>query len=131
MSVTRKLRELNHAQEAGFYVTDPGRIYKLWDEIQKLKIQEESMWKQWSHNAWLKEGDNNTRYFHCRANQRNKRNFIAGIENSAVEWVEDEGHMGAIVEEYFRSIFTSSRPSDLIVFCKRFTRLSLRMMLVA
>ena len=70
------------------------------------------MWKQRSRNSWLKEGDSNTRYFHYRANQQNKRNFIAGLENSASEWVEDEGQMGAAVEEYFRSIFTSSRPLD-------------------
>ena len=70
------------------------------------------MWKQWSHNSWLKEGDSNSRYFHYRANQQNKRNFIAGLENRAGEWVEDEGHMGDVVKEYFRSIFTSSRPTD-------------------
>ena len=70
------------------------------------------MWKQRSRNAWLKEGVSNTRYFHGRANQRNKRNFIAGLEDSADEWVKDEGRMGAIVEEYFQSIFTSSKPSE-------------------
>ena len=26
--------------------------------------------------------------------------------------MEDEGHMSDVVEEYFRSIFTSSRPTD-------------------
>ena len=70
------------------------------------------MWKQWSHNSWLKEGDSNSRYFHYRANQQNKRNFIAGLENRAGEWVEDEGHMGDAVEEYFRSIFASSKSTD-------------------
>ena len=56
------------------------------------------------------EGDSNTCYFHRWANQRNKRNFIVGLEDSADEWVEDEGQMGAIVEEYFQSIFTLSKP---------------------
>nr|POE55977.1 hypothetical protein CFP56_62806 [Quercus suber] len=111
-TLARKLRELSHAEEAGCYVTDPRRIFQLREEIQKLKIREESMWKQRSRNSWLKDGDSNTRYFHCRANQRNKRNFITGLENSAGEWVEDEGRMGAAVEEYFRSIFTSSRPTE-------------------
>ena len=45
-TLAKKLRELNHAEEVGCYVTNLGRIYKLQDEIQKLKIQEESMWKQ-------------------------------------------------------------------------------------
>ena len=58
------------------------------------------------------EGDSNTCYFHRWANQRNKRNFIVGLEDSADEWVEDEGQMGAIVEEYFQSIFTLSKPFE-------------------
>ena len=70
------------------------------------------MWKQRSHNSWLKDGDSSTFYFHCRANQRNKHNFIDGLENSAGEWVEDESRMGAAIEDYFCSIFTFPRLSD-------------------
>ncbi|KAK9993995.1 hypothetical protein SO802_023698 [Lithocarpus litseifolius] len=69
------------------------------------------MWKQRSRNAWLKEGDSNSRFFHCRANQRNRRNFIAGLEDSDGEWREDEGRIGSIIENYFRDIYTTSNPS--------------------
>ena len=37
-TLARKLRELSHTEEAGCYVTDLRRIYKLRDEIQKLKL---------------------------------------------------------------------------------------------
>ena len=70
------------------------------------------MWKQRSRKAWLKEGDNNTRYFHCRANQRNQRNFISGLEDNVGVWVEDESRLGGIFEGYFRTIFSSSNPSN-------------------
>ena len=69
------------------------------------------MWKQRSRNAWLKEGDSNTRYFYCRANQRIRRNLILGLEDESGNWVEDEGQMGRMVEGYFESNFTSSNPS--------------------
>ena len=69
------------------------------------------MWKQRSRNTWLKEGDSNTRYFHCRANRRNRRNLILALEDESGNWVEDEGQMGRLVQGYFESIFTNSNPS--------------------
>ena len=70
------------------------------------------MWKQRPRNAWFKEGDSNTRYFHCRANQQNRNNFIVGLEDGEGVWVEDEARMGGIIEEYFRTIYTTSNPSS-------------------
>ena len=75
-TLAKKLKELSFAEEAGLYNTNPTQIEKLRDEIQLLKVREETMWKQRSHIEWFKEGDRNTRYFHYRVNQRNKRNYI-------------------------------------------------------
>ncbi|XP_030930759.1 uncharacterized protein LOC115956561 [Quercus lobata] len=51
------------------------------DKIQKLMDKDEVMWHQRAKNDWLKFGDQNTKYFHCRATKRNKWNFIWGLEN--------------------------------------------------
>ena len=83
----------------------------LREEIQRLKNREECMWKQRSRNTWLKEGDSNSRFFHCRANQRNRYNFISGLEDGDGVWREDEDQMGSIIENYFRDIYTTSNPS--------------------
>ena len=69
------------------------------------------MWKQRSRNKWLKEGERNTSYFHCGANQRNRRNLITGLEDDNGTWIEDEAGMGKVVEGYFEQIFTSSNLS--------------------
>lgn len=106
-SLTKKLRELKDAEEEGSYRINLEKIYKLRGDIQKLKIREESMWKQRSQNALLKEGDNNTTFFHCRANQRNRCNLIVGLEDDAGVLVEEETRMGNVLEQYFNSIFTS------------------------
>ena len=68
------------------------------------------MWKQHFHSDWLKEGDRNTRYFHCRANQRNKKNFIMGLEDEFGVWTEDEDQMGRLASTYFDTMFTTSNP---------------------
>ena len=83
----------------------------LREEIQRLKNREECMWKQQSRNAWLKEGDSNSRFFHCSANKRNRQNFIADLEDNDGVWREDEGRMGGIIKNYFRDIYTTSNPS--------------------
>ena len=69
------------------------------------------MWKQRSHSDWLKEGDRNTRYFHCRANQRNTHNFIVGLEDELGVWTEDEDQMGRLASSYFDTVFTTSNPT--------------------
>ena len=108
-TLTKKLKELQSVEELGGYTTNPNHVYQLRSDIDKLKRKEECMWKQWARTAWLKEGDLNTQYFHCRASQRNKRNYITGLENEAGLWMEDEAEMGKIVERYFQDMFTTSQ----------------------
>ena len=49
------------------------RLKVLNDEIQKLMDMEECMWNQRSKTDWLRYGDQNTKYFHCLAIERNKK----------------------------------------------------------
>jgi len=66
------------------------RVKVLTDEIKQLRDREECISKQRSRTEWLRYGDQNTKYFHCRAMERNKQNFISGFENEQGAWVEGE-----------------------------------------
>ena len=46
------------------------RVRVLKEEINSLLDKEARMWSQCSHTLWLKNGDNNTKFFHCRATKR-------------------------------------------------------------
>ena len=112
-TLEKKRRELEQAERVAAWGGGSGRLKELNAEIRSLIDMEECMWKQRSKVDWLRDGDKNTKYFHCRSTERNKRNFIAGLENEAGIWVEDESQIGGMLSQYFSSLFTSSKPSNL------------------
>ncbi|RVX22610.1 hypothetical protein CK203_012546 [Vitis vinifera] len=54
------------------------------DEYSHLAILEETSWRQKSKALWLKEGDNNTKFFHRMANARRNGNFISSLTISGI-----------------------------------------------
>ena len=55
------------------------RVRALKEEINILLDREARMWSQRSHTLWLKNGDKNMRFIHCRATRRFRKNVIRGI----------------------------------------------------
>ena len=72
--------------------------------------KEERMWRQRARITYIKEGDRNTRFFHCRATQRKRRNSITSIRNQANEVCTDKEQIVATFVEYYQHLFTSSNP---------------------
>ncbi|CAM8980230.1 unnamed protein product [Rhodiola kirilowii] len=78
------------------------------NEIDEWLIREESMWAQRSRISWLSEGDNNTKFFHLKANARRRTNTIStlidseGISSSNVVDIE------RVAVSYFRNLFSST-----------------------
>ena len=83
------------------------RVKSLSKEIENLMKLEESIWNQRVKSDWLKYGDQNTKYFHYRSSERNKRNFIVGLEDEGGAWIENEGRVGDMIVNYYSGLFTS------------------------
>ena len=49
-------------------------------EVIQLAHMEETSWCQKSRALWLKEGDNNTRFFHHLANSNRRRSYLGSLE---------------------------------------------------
>ena len=71
------------------------------------------MWQQRSRVQWLKNGDQNTKFFHGTATQRKRKNFIKGLCDGNGVWQEDEEVFLAIITDFYTHLFTSSNPQAL------------------
>ena len=57
--------------------------------------------------SWLKHGDRNTKFFHSKASQRRRSNYIKRIKNVNGVWVEEVEEVAKVAYDYFMNIFTA------------------------
>ncbi|GAV61916.1 hypothetical protein CFOL_v3_05441 [Cephalotus follicularis] len=99
-----KLENLQNEPVTGDTIDDIKQVSRVLNEVLE---REETLWKQRSKISWLKEGDNNTTFFHSKANQRRKRNTIRGLLHENGRWVTNQVEMASVATSYFHNLFTS------------------------
>ena len=77
-------------------------------EYMKLLEQKEVYWKQRAKQFWLKDGDQNTRFFRNFALGRKKNNQLVRLQDKHGDWKEDREDIQHIVMEYFEDLFQAS-----------------------
>ena len=82
------------------------RLHDLWDKNERL-------WRQRSRVEWLKNGDLNTRYFHCKATQRKRRNYVSRLKNQAGVWTSQQDQVPPLFIEYYNSLFNTANPCQV------------------
>ena len=98
---------------SGLSYEDLTRRSQIKGEIAHLASLEEISWRQKSRILFVKEGDNNTRFFHQVANFHRRTKHIQGIDVDGVLY-EDEEEVRSIVVQFYPSLYTESntwRPS--------------------
>ncbi|XP_065623458.1 uncharacterized protein LOC136064919 [Quercus suber] len=68
-------------------------------EIEKLLSLEEISWRQKSRMLWIKEGDNNTKFFHKVANSHRRFNHLSILEVDGVIFEEESEVAAQLVSE--------------------------------
>ena len=73
--------------------------YKTW------VLREEISWRQKSRELWLKEEDNNIRFFHRMANVHNRRNWLSKLKVDDC-WHTEENDLKNSVVGVFKKLYT-------------------------
>ncbi|XP_039133793.1 uncharacterized protein LOC120270793 [Dioscorea cayenensis subsp. rotundata] len=113
LDLLRQLEELDLINEdRGLSVSEQQQELALIACLEEIRKQEEIYWKQRSRLQWLKDGDENTKFFQAVANGRKNRNFIPYISKDGSR-VENLYDIGKFFEAHFRLIFGQKRQSRI------------------
>ncbi|XP_074346352.1 uncharacterized protein LOC141685128 [Apium graveolens] len=74
----------------------------------KLLEKQEEYWKQRAKQFWLREGDQNTRFFHKYASTRRKNNQVQRLKDENGVWRENVEDIQNIITRYFSQLFQVS-----------------------
>lgn len=81
LALLHDLEELDNNKEAcKLTPAEAKHEQEIQEQLSVILKQEEIYWLQRSWLQWLKEGDENTKFFHVVANGHRNRNFIPSIK---------------------------------------------------
>jgi exonuclease III len=89
------------------------QIKSLESKLDTLLQKEEQWWSQRAKSNWLQHGDKNSKFFHFKASQRNKRNTINFITDSQGNKHSQNKDIQVVFQHYFDDIFTTSNPTNM------------------
>ena len=76
-----------------------------------LLDKEAKMWAQRSKVLWLKDGDHNMKFFHSRASQRRRQNYITKIHDNSSRLCTRPSQVIDIITNFYQDLFTTGGPS--------------------
>ena len=104
LEVARK--QLKAAEQHALWSGDSSYIRFLEDEVNQLLDKEAQMWRHQSKVAWLYDGDCNTQFFHSKASQGCKRNYITKLHDANRGWCSSQDQVHATIVDFYQTLFT-------------------------
>ena len=87
------------------------KIRELKSEVNFLLNKEARLWSQRSV-FWLKNGDNNTKFFHNKATKRHRKNSIRGIFYESNSWQDQPNEIVGALLKYYHEFFSMAFPNS-------------------
>ncbi|XP_075633992.1 uncharacterized protein LOC142606558 [Castanea sativa] len=109
----KKCKQLKNAEKEAARTGNSTRMKLLEREVNQLLDKEAKMWGQRSRVMWLRDGDRNTKFFHSKASQRRRRNYITKLRDAMGNWCVGQEHVNATILDFYQNLFSSDEPSGL------------------
>ena len=91
---------------------DSSRMKFLENEVNLLIDKEAIMWRQQSKTLWPSDGDKNTCFFHSKASQRCRKNYITKLYDVDGRWCFQQDQICDTIVNFYMTLFTSEEPSN-------------------
>jgi hypothetical protein len=89
------------------------QIHQLEANLDGLLHQEEQWWAQIAKINWLQQGDKNSKKFHFKATQRQRKNKINYIIDAQGTNKTQNNDIQDVFQNYFSELFSSSNPTNM------------------
>lgn len=69
-------------------------------------LQEEVYWKEKSRITWLKEGEQNTRFFHLSTLAHRRHSRVHGLKDSTGQWQTEESTLQQMARDFYLQLYS-------------------------
>ncbi|KAL0008453.1 hypothetical protein SO802_009955 [Lithocarpus litseifolius] len=87
------------------------RVRQVKKEIEVLLDKESTMWAQRSRVLWVKQEDRYTKYFHCCAIRKFRKNSMEGTRDESGIWRVKQEEIVVVMVNYYKLLFSSTEKS--------------------
>lgn len=84
------------------------KVRELKATINILLDREARLWSQRSRIFYLRNRDNNTKFFHNKATMRHRKNIIRGIFDESNSWHHQQDEISGVLLKYYQELFSTS-----------------------
>jgi hypothetical protein len=107
-SVNKEIKALKDRMgrlQNGDYFRNQTEIESIKVRLDEILLREEIMWRQRSRVVWLKEGEQNTSFFHRKASGRAKKNKISKLRRADGTMASKEEEFVNIANGFFSDLY--------------------------
>lgn len=96
-------------------IEDNERRTSIESYLSNIDFKEAQLWVQCAKKIWIKEGDENTTFFHKACTVKQKKSFISKIEDEQGLKHSTEGTITEAIIKHFRNIYVRSTKEFLFI----------------